>query len=93
MRRESDNLMFVKDVTATDAARHFSDLLDAVEHAGESFTVTRSGRVVARIVPVEAAAGRIVKDVLLRHRPDGRWREDIAAVRAQLFAEDRSWNG
>jgi prevent-host-death family protein len=85
--------MRVKDVTATDAARHFSDLLDAIEHAGESFTVTRGGKVVARIVPVEAAAGRIVKDMLLRHRPDRRWLEDIAAVRAHLFPEDRIWNG
>jgi prevent-host-death family protein len=90
---ESDNLIAMKDVTATDAARHFSDLLDAVEHAGESFTVTRSGRVVARIVPAEGAAGRAAKDLLLRHRPDARWRDDLAAVRAHLFPEDRNWTG
>jgi prevent-host-death family protein len=92
-RSESDNLITMKDVTATDAARHFSDLLDAVEHAGESFTVTRSGRVVARIVPAEGAAGRVAKDLLLRHRPDARWRDDLAAVRAHLFPEDRNWTG
>jgi prevent-host-death family protein len=92
-RPESDNLITMKDVTATDAARHFSDLLDAVEHAGESFTVTRSGRVVARIVPAEGATGRVAKNLLLRHRADARWRDDLAAVRADLFPEDRNWTG
>ena len=35
------------DVTATDAARNFADLLDAVEHRGEHFTIVRRGKAIA----------------------------------------------
>lgn len=81
----------MKDVSATDAARNFSDLLDAVEHGHESFRVTRSGRAVARIVPAEAASGRAAKDLLDRHVPDPRWTEDLAELRSLLVAEERDW--
>jgi len=33
----------VKSLTATEAARNFSDVLDAVERDGESFVVVRRG--------------------------------------------------
>lgn len=38
-------------ITARDASRGFSTLLDSVEHDGEEFTVVRDGKVIARIVP------------------------------------------
>ena len=38
-------------ITARDASRGFSTLLDRVEHDGEEYTVERDGRAVARIVP------------------------------------------
>lgn len=38
-------------ITARDASRGFSSLLDRVEYDGEEYTVERDGRVVARIVP------------------------------------------
>lgn len=38
-------------ISATKAAREFSDILDRVEHAGEEFVVERHGRVVATISP------------------------------------------
>lgn len=38
-------------VSARDASRGFSALLDRVEHDGEEYTVVRDGKVVARIVP------------------------------------------
>ena len=41
-------------ITARDASRGFSALLDRVEHDGEEYTVERDGRVVARIVPATA---------------------------------------
>jgi len=46
-------------VTARDASRGFSALLDHVEHDAEEYTVVRDGRVIARIVPATArtAAG------------------------------------
>jgi prevent-host-death family protein len=83
----------VKDISATDAARNFSDMLDAVEHGHESFRLTRGGRAVARLVPAEAASGRSAKDLLLRHRLDEAWAEDLVQVRSLLVTEERDWNG
>lgn len=39
------------DISATDASKRFADLLDAVEHRGECFTIVRRGRRVATIIP------------------------------------------
>jgi antitoxin (DNA-binding transcriptional repressor) of toxin-antitoxin stability system len=39
----------VPEVSATDAARNFSKILDAVEHRGEHFTIIRRGKVVAQL--------------------------------------------
>lgn len=50
-------------ITARDASRGFSTLLDRVEHDGEEYTVERDGRVIARIVP---ATTRTVAGFLAR---------------------------
>jgi prevent-host-death family protein len=42
-----------KTINATDAARKFSDLLNAVKYRGETFTVVRGGKPAAVIGPVE----------------------------------------
>jgi len=82
----------VKDISATDAARKFSDVLDAVEHGHESFRISRGGRPVARLVPAEAASGRAAKDLLLRHTPDDGWASELAEMRSLLATEERDWN-
>lgn len=41
------------EVTATEAARTFADLLDAVEHRGERFTIVRRAKAIARLQPGE----------------------------------------
>jgi prevent-host-death family protein len=81
----------VKDISATEAARNFSDLLDSVEHGHESFLVTRGGHPVARIVPAEAASGRAAKDLIDRHVPDPGWSADLAELRSLLVTEERDW--
>ncbi len=43
-------------VGASEAKTHLAQLLDRVEH-GESFTVTKRGRAVARLVPVDHPVG------------------------------------
>jgi len=78
------------EVTATEAARSFADLLDAVEHRGEHFTVVRRGKAVARLSPMNEGHGSEVKEVLRRHAPDRRWREDLAALRSMVELEDRA---
>ncbi len=80
-----------KRVTATEAARRFSEVLDAVEHRGERFVVTRGGKAVASIAPAPDASGAALKEVLLRHRPDDAWADELRALRAFLQVEDRTW--
>jgi prevent-host-death family protein len=82
----------VKDISATEAARKFSEVLDAVEHRHETFVVIRKGRSVARISPAVSASGRAVKDMLLDHRPDAKWGRELRAMRSMLLTEERDWN-
>ena len=77
------------EVSATDAARNFSDILDAVEHQGEHFTILRRGKVVAQLDPVRNGRGSDVKALLSRHRRDPQFAIDIASVRGFLEIEAR----
>jgi len=77
------------EISATDAARNFADLLDAIEHRGEHFTITRRGKVVAQLEPVGAGRGADVKRVLLQHRADAQWADDLAEVRSVAVGQDR----
>jgi prevent-host-death family protein len=79
----------VSEISATEAARNFADLLDAVEHRSEHFTITRRGKVVAQLEPVGAGRGRDVKAVLRRHRIDPHWEDDLAAVRGVVELDER----
>ena len=78
------------DVSATDAARNFADLLDAVEHRGEHFTIVRRGKAVASLGPTSQGRGSDVKAVLERHRPDAGWRRDLDTVRALVEPDERA---
>ena len=42
----------MKRLTATEAARRFSEMLDAVETRGETFVVTRNGVPVGELTPL-----------------------------------------
>jgi prevent-host-death family protein len=79
----------VPEVSATDAARNFSDILDAVEHRREDFTIVRRGKVVAQLKPISSGRGADVKALLRRHRRDPGFVEDIASVRELLEIEPR----
>ncbi len=78
------------DISATEAARSFSRLLDDIEHGGRSFTIVRHGRAVAHLAPVPTGSGRAVKDLLRGHRPDPDWRRHLDELRSGLTVEDRS---
>ncbi len=77
------------EISATEAARNFSDILDAVEHLGEHFTIARRGKVVAQLDPVSTGRGADVKALLLRHRSDSTFATDISSVRELLEIEAR----
>ncbi len=77
------------EITATEASRSFADLLDAVEHRGETYTIVRRGKVIAQLEPAKAASGALTKDLLRRHRIDADWSNELADLRSQLVTEDR----
>lgn len=49
-------------ITARDANQRFSELLSKVETEGQGFVVTKHGRPVARIVPVETARKKLTPE-------------------------------
>ncbi len=69
-----------KEITATEAARTFSDLLNRVRYAGESFVVVRNGEVMCRIEPAGTARSAAVTDLLQLL--------DESTVRDDSFADD-----
>jgi len=71
----------MKQLSATDAARRFADVLDSVETAGESFVVVRHGRPVATIGPATAGTGRALKAALRAHEPDSSWAGELRELR------------
>jgi prevent-host-death family protein len=79
-------------LSATEAARRFSDLLDQVEHEGETFVVERRGRAVASITPAAAVSGRTVKELLRAQDPDPGWPRELGELRGSLEPEERRWN-
>lgn len=78
------------EVTATEAARNFADLLDGVEHRGERYTILRRGRAVAHLEPMARGRGADVKELLRRHGRDSAWPSDVDSVRQLLEIEDRT---
>lgn len=79
----------MSDISATDAARNFADLLDAIEHDGAHFTIVRRGKAVAHLEPVRAGRGADVKKLLREAAIDDAWRDDLASVRAMVEMQQR----
>lgn len=49
-------------ITAREANQRFSELLSKVETEGQGFVVTKHGRPVARIVPIETARKKLTPE-------------------------------
>jgi prevent-host-death family protein len=76
----------MRTISATEASRRFSDLLDAIER-GETVTVTRGSRPVAEIRPAHRRTGRDLRAALAETAPpDDRFESDIAD--ALTYLED-----
>jgi prevent-host-death family protein len=84
----------MKTLTATQAARSFASLLDAVEH-GEAVVITRDGIAVGRFVPERRTTADRLKEALRDRAADPAFADDLEAVHADLRAafsdEVRSW--
>ena len=83
----------MQEVTATEAARGFSALLTAVQERGETFLVTRGGRVIARIEPADGTSGAAVKALLRHFRRDEDWADELRETRSGAVTQDRTWPG
>ena len=83
-------------VTATQAARNFANLLDAVEH-GETVVATRDGVPVGRLTAERRTSADRLKAAFLEHPADAGFADDLGAVHADLrsaFSDEvRGWPG
>lgn len=81
-------------MTATQAARNFAGLLDAVEH-GEAVVITRDGVTVGRFTPERRTTAERLKEAFRDHAPDSAFADDLETARAELRAsstdEVRAW--
>jgi prevent-host-death family protein len=80
-------------MTATDAARGFSDLLNRVA-AGEEIEVTRAGAPVAMIMPPSGrllSAERFRELVATAPRPDDDFAAELRSLRETVPAAEPSW--
>jgi prevent-host-death family protein len=78
------------DITATEAARRFSDVLDSVEHDKTRYTIIRRGKAVAFLAPISTGRGSDVKKMLRRHVADKRWSRDLRELRELIEIDVRS---
>jgi prevent-host-death family protein len=80
-------------MTATEAARSFSEVLNRVA-AGEEIEVTRSGAAVAVIAPARGrtlSAERFRRLLAEAPAPDARFADDVRALRQALPAPADPW--
>lgn len=77
------------DISATEAARRFSDVLDTVEHGKESYTIIRRGKAVAHLEPIAKGRGAEVKEILRHHKPDAKWSEELSRLRELIEIDAR----
>lgn len=59
----------MREMSASEASRSFSAVLDAAEH-GETIVVTRAGRRVATVAPAPRANGAALREVFRRWHGD-----------------------
>jgi prevent-host-death family protein len=77
----------VRTVTATEASRHFSELLDAVEQ-GETVTIMRGNHPVAEIGPARRRTGADLRAALEGSTPpDDDFSRNISAAMALVTSE------
>ena len=78
-----------KTVSATEAVRRFSEILNSVKYQGESYTIVRGGKPVASISPVETLPKRkllrdlreLVKGLPRLGKEAERFGEDLKEIR------------
>lgn len=84
---KSDYLSVVKRISATEASRTFSELLNRVRYRGDSFVVERAGEAICRIVPAnlpKATTVRALAELLANApKPDTEFEADVRKAIAE----------
>ena len=83
--------MLVKRITATEASRHFAELLDEIDRGGDSFVIVRRGRAVATIGPPSAANGVAIRSAIEELALDPDLTDELTSVRSLLVEDERQW--
>jgi antitoxin (DNA-binding transcriptional repressor) of toxin-antitoxin stability system len=82
-----DNLRIMKPyISATQAARTFSDLVNRVYYRGEEFVIERGGTPVCQLVPVQPPSCTVAALVQLLRRvpnPDAEYWQTVEALTRQ----------
>lgn len=77
------------DISATDASRNFSRILDTVQRDGTTYVIVRHGSPVAQLSPVVRCSGARLKSLLREHPTDPDWRRDLDNMRDLLEGQSR----
>ena len=79
----------MKRISATEASRSFSRVLDQAEHGGESFIIERNGRAVAELrpAPTSSTVGDLIEFLRDVPLPDPDFRGDLLEIIDQSSRE------
>jgi len=81
-------------VTATEAARNFSELLNRVRFERETFVILRGGEAVGQLTPVEPTQAPTLRDLVKfleqTERPDDQFGRDLEAIQAEQLPPGES---
>jgi antitoxin (DNA-binding transcriptional repressor) of toxin-antitoxin stability system len=88
-----------KTITATEAARNFSDMLNRVHYRGERFNIARGGEIVARVEPASPKRMTVgeLRELLdslppLSQEEADAWAEDLKAIRESAPLPPSPWD-
>jgi len=91
-----------KAISATEAVRKFSEILNSVKYRGESFTIVRGGKPVALISPVENPPQRkflrdlreLVKSLPRLREEADRFGKDLKEIRKHqpILPKESKWD-
>ena len=72
----------MKRISATEASRSFSRVLDQAEHGGESFIIERNGRAIAELrpAPKSSTVGDLIEFLRDVPLPDSDFRADMLEI-------------
>ena len=72
-------------ISATELARHLSDILNRVKYKGEEFVVERNGEPVATLAPPpKRGTLKDLIDIYRRHPWDDKFAEDVEAAHREM---------